>query len=206
MKFLLDTANFNEILKWKNFINGVTTNPIHLKKEGREWSEWLDAFNQFHQDMMLPSNWNIFIQVIEEPDSRLLTSTKFNFNIIWKVTMNKTGFNLAKDMKKKDFAVCSTTVYDLAQLNFALENNFDFSMVYFHKNEDKEFLYNALAYRERFHDDKDTNLCAASFRTKNEIIEAMRSGIEYATVRPEHMELLYQNRQALEDYGELYGE
>lgn len=203
MKFLLDTANIDEILKWKNFITGVTTNPLHLENEGATWEEWLDEFSKVHSFEMLSKNWDIFIQINEDPN--IQDFTKFDFNIIWKVSMNQPLFNLAKNLKDKEYSVCATTVYDLAQLNFALENSFDYSMVYYHKNEDKEFLYDALAYRERFHIDKDTKLVAASFRTKNEIIEAMRMGIEYATVRPEHMELLYTNRQAREDYQELYG-
>jgi len=205
MKFFLDTANFDEIKKWKNFIEGVTTNPLRLEEEGIEWFEWLDEFKEVQEVSLLPSTWNVFIQVLEEPDAGLLMSENFNFNITWKVTMNHNGYNISKSLKNKDYSVCATTVYDLAQLNFALENNFDYSMVYYHKNEDKDFLYRALSYRDQYHSDKDTKFVAASFRTKEEIIQVMKSGIEYATVRPEHLELLYTNRQSREDYKELYG-
>lgn len=200
MKFFLDTANIDEIEKWAPLIEGVTTNPLHLKEEKMSVNEWLSTFADRQMHNKLSENFKVFIQTVSHP-----TNPKkiYKFDIVWKISMNEEGFNLAKEMVKI-YHVCSTTVYDLAQLNFALENNFHYSMVYCHKNDNKQFLYDALQHKKLFPESK-TKLVAASFRTKDEIIEVMKSGIEYATVRPEHLEMLYQNRQATEDYKELYG-
>lgn len=204
MKFFLDTANIDEIEKWASFIEGVTTNPLHLKEEKMSSNEWLSAFADRQIHAKLSENFKVFIQTTSNPPTEYpkLFENSFKFDVVWKISMNDTGYNLVKEMIKI-YNVCSTTVYDLAQLNFALENNFHYSMVYCHKNENKQFLNEALQHKLLFPESK-TKLIAASFRTKEEIIVAMKSGIEYATVRPEHLEILYQNRQATKDYKELY--
>ena len=197
MKFLLDTANLDSIQEWLPHIDGVTTNPLHLKNENMDNVEWLNKFIDRFKSQ-IPTDFKVFIQIEKYHKFGIA-----DLNVIWKISMYRPGFELAKRLMKQEQKVCGTTIYDLAQLNFVLENDFDFSMVYYHKNENKQFLYEALHHRSFFETSK-TKLCAASFRTKEEIIEAMKSGIEYATVRPEHLETFYQNRQVAEDYKELY--
>lgn len=194
MKIILDTANKQQIEKYSSLLDGVTSNPFLLKDE--ELTPW--SFLDMTKDWPF---WR-FVQINNfqqfEEIHKKFDSTK----IVYKVTMNwPHGFNLAKKIRETGAYVASTTMYDIVQLNNAIELGLDWSMVYLAKNEDEHFLEEAVELKEKTN--SNIKLVAASFRTKNDVKRAIKSGIEYATIPPHVLELALFNNQVDADYDKL---
>lgn len=196
MKYILDTADFEKIEKYLHIIDGVTSNPILLEKANKTKEEFLEYMEQF--------NVMRFVQVFEFSEFEKLYR-KFNSNnyeLIFKVALKyPEGVNLIQDIKNlyPDAKIASTMMYDIVQLNNAIELGCDYSMVYISKNENEEFLEEAVELGKR----SNIKLVGASFRTKNDVKRAIRSGIEYSTISPEVLDKALKNDQVEIEYSNL---
>jgi transaldolase len=193
MKIFLDTADPKLIDKYKNYVEGVTSNPILLRRVNNTPQQFYDANKETFN--------NIFIQVhsIEE-FNKLNVQNK----CIYKVPMIKDNISLIKEIKNKGHRVCATTVYDIFQFNLACILKCDFCIVLHHKNDDDNFLKKCVIVKE----DKDfkTEIVAASFRTKKEVMDAILIGADWATIPPKVLEDCLNNKQAIidiKDYMEM---
>lgn len=196
MKYFLDTANIQEIKKWINIIEGVTTNPFHLKKENLTASEF------YKQTYSLLKNKKIFFQVSSIEDINKIKKDVPLFsknNIIYKIPMHKKYFDLIYTLKNtcKKNLVASTTIYDITQINQAIEFGCDYTMVYYHKNNNKELLQQAYDLKNKTN--SNIQLVGASFRSKEEVDQSIFNGMDYATVRPETLESIFYNDQLEEE-------
>lgn len=181
MKYILDSANIDLIKKWQKNIKGVTTNPALLHKEGLSAIDFIRKTKEFNMIKFIPVfNESDLEKIIAENDS----------NIIFKVSMAPEFFDLIKKIKDMKLPVAATTVYDIVQLNQAIELECDFSMVYIAKNENSNFLFEASKLLN-----KGTKLVGASFRTKNEVKEAILSGMDYSTISDEILDKVFFNAQ-----------
>jgi len=110
MKYFLDTADIKEITKWKNYIEGVTSNPQILKEANLTTEEF---YNRVRKDFS-----NIFVQVDN--------NTEVNLNrgiakIIYKVPLVPPTIDLLKNLMLRGERTCGTITYDLIQFNLACE-------------------------------------------------------------------------------------
>lgn len=192
MKIILDTANIKDIKEWHSLIGAthITTNPHLLKKEGIDSQE---KFIKFVEEIEATIDSPvIFFQCITKEDVTLLKSledrlTKF----VAKVTMLPEFYPVIKKAQKLNVPTAATTCYDLIQIHQACEFDMDYSMVYFAKNENGFLLTEAVEMYNSY--DYKTGLVAASFRTKRDVMLAIKSGIEFATVPPSVLEEVYKN-------------
>lgn len=212
MRYFLDTADIDQVKKWIDIIDGVTTNPHLLDKSGIRAVDFIQAAEQVasdHRDFL-----NVFVQIRNEQDFEQFNTFELArqnpddnedtyVNIIYKVSMHPNLFPIMKKLKEAQRKICATTIYDIVQLNQAIEMKFDYSMVYLNKNENDSFLEEALKYKWENHFKSSISLVAASFRSRNDVIRAIKSGIDYATVRPEHLELAFSNAQVERDIKDL---
>lgn len=209
MKYLIDTADVNEIRKWKYYVEGVTTNPILLNKINiKSFLEEMDGIKE---------NFNVFIQVhtLKEYDDLVLIKRTLHLknNIIAKIPlMYSQGYELLKKIKEiykynsqMLIPITGTITYDLIQLHQAFELGCDYCIVLIHKNENPLFLEEALKLRKTNSNYNRTKLIGASFRTKDEISRALLSGIQYATLSPKTFKLIFNNEQTNKDWREIYG-
>lgn len=200
MNYFLDSVNPEEIEKFSNIISGVTSNPLLLKKQGLSVDDFLEYMKQY-PDMLK------FVQVFTYGEFKRIVNT-FDFilpTIVFKVALKyPEGFDLAQQIKafqsknQGKFKISATMMYDLIQLNNAFELGLDFSMVYIAKNDCDEFLEQAMGVFEKL--SPPTKLVAASFRTKNDVKRAIRSGIHYATVPADVLEKSLSNAQVELDW------
>jgi transaldolase len=89
-------------------------------------------------------------------------------------------------------------MYDIVQLNNAIELGCDYSMVYIAKNENEYFLEEAMELKDKTN--SNIHLVAASFRTKNDVKRAIKSGVEYSTIPPRILDISLKNLQVENDY------
>lgn len=205
MNIILDTSDIKSIRKWSKLlspkVNSITTNPKLLKEAGINSKEkFIEFINQVSDFIGHPT---IFFQCFSEDDIHNLISIRNDVSgietveIVAKIAMHPKYFNLVEKAKNHKFITAATTCYDLVQIHQACEFEMDYSMVYFAKNENESLLYDAVKMKRDYN--YNTTLVAASFRTKKDIINAIKSGIDSATIRPETLEKGFENNNVVSD-------
>jgi len=189
MKYFIDSANIDDIKKWLPLIEGVTVNPFLLVKEGINIIDFLNITKDLKIKKFIP------ISSIEHYE---YIKARCGNDFICKVSIMPEYYSLIKGLKKRKIEVAATTVYDIIQLNQAIELSCDYSMVYIAKNEDESFLHNAGKI-----DRKKTLLVGASFRTKNHVKNAIMAGMDYSTISPEVLALAFFNENANSEIGKM---
>lgn len=198
MKYILDTASQNEIEKYLHIIDGVTSNPILLEKEGQTPDDFLKYMQQY--------NIKRFVQIfsLKEFEEIYRNFESDNYELIFKVALKyPEGVNLVQQIKNlyPNAKISATMMYDIVQLNNAIELGCNYSMVYLAKNENENFLEEAIKLRDN--SNSNIKLVAASFRTKNDVKRAIKSGIEYSTITPEVLKKALLNDQVELEYSNL---
>jgi transaldolase len=178
MKFLLDTADLKEIERYAKFIDGVTTNPIILKRNNTDSKTFYSNIRQQVHE--------VFIQI----DSFKDVFTAYN-QIVYKIPLMPEKYSLIGELKKRGYRICGTTTYDIFQFQRACDLGCEFCIVLCHKNEDKKFLAKCNLIKEKYK--YETKIVAASFREKLEVEKAILIGADFITLRPETMKLCLTN-------------
>jgi len=188
MKYLIDAADSKEIIRWQNYIEGITTNPHILKNFNSTIEDFYNKFKSFG---------DIFVQVNDILDINLNIS-----NIIYKVPLVLPTIELLRSLVLRGRRTCGTITYDLIQFNLACELGCEFCIVLNAKNENTNFLEDCVAVRDKYN--FKTKIIAASFREKKDVMHAIRQGADYATITPEVMEKCFINEYAMKDYINFY--
>lgn len=192
MKYFIDTADITEIIKWKDYVDGVTTNPLLLKKANTE----IPAFVLRMAEMFN----NIFLQ-IDDINEITEEANAAKGRMIYKVPLIKKKFGLIKKLvDTPGIRVCGTTTYDLIQFHKACDLGCDYCIVLICKNENDNFIDHCVRVKHNYN--YNTKIIAASFREKADVIFAIMAGADYATVPPAVLDKCFTNHQALSDYKE----
>jgi len=194
MKYFIDTADQNEINKWEKQIDGITSNPTLLKKANTNSIE-------FH-DTNIENFTDVFIQITSfEETEKYSDQTIFKVPLL--ITKDFNGFSLLKSLVRTGKRACATITYDLFQFDYACEVGSEYSIVLCSKNTDKFFLMECMELKEK--NNYKTKVIAASFRTHEDIKEAVELRANYATIPPGLMEGIFTNLDVVTDYNKFYG-
>ena len=195
MEFFLDTASISEIIKWEQFgvVNGVTTNPTLLSKEGKE------PFEQIKQ----------ITSIVKGPVSAEVTSTKFesmisqgkqlskiNNNIVVKVPATEDGFLAAKEFVSNSIKCNITLTFDPAQaIPFCLLPVNYISLIV---GRTEDFGINDINRIKQLRGiiknmNTQTEILVASIRNSHHLIESIISEADAITVPPNTWNNIYQN-------------
>jgi len=196
MKYFLDTADQDEIDKWKNHIVGVTSNPILLDRANRSEVDFYDTNEDLFE--------NVFIQ-IRNINNHVRSNSG---NIVYKIPMIRTngfdGYHMLRTLTRAGIRTCATIVYTFQQFDYACNLGAEFSIVLHHKNENYGFVYRCVDLKERM--GYETKIIAASFRRPEQVNECIHTGVDFCTVPALLMEDLFAHDKTLEDYNQFYGE
>lgn len=192
MKYFLDTADFKEITKWENYIEGVTSNPQILKDVNLTAEEFYSIYKKLK---------NVFIQI--DNNSKMNLNYRPS-NLIYKVPLVPPTIDLLKNLTARGERTCGTITYDLIQFNLACDLGCEFCIVLNAKNENTKFLEECVKVRDKYN--FETKIIAASFREKTDVINAIRQGADYASVPPKVMDKCFTNEYAMKDYINFYGD
>lgn len=215
MKFFLDTAEINDIEKWQDIICGVTTNPTKISNNPSTIKTFINTVFDISENIK-----NVFFQVgkDEELENLLAIYDEINNkydslidrNIIVKVPLVfPKGYRLlsnvirAKESRKSfdnhiKLEICGTFTYDIIQLNHAKESGLDWAIVLNSKNQNEDFSSEAITYFN------DIKLIGASFRTRGDVLNMLKLGYEYVTVRPDVLSDVFNHIQAEKDWHQFY--
>ena len=184
MKFFLDTANIEDIKEINSWgvIEGVTTNPSLIAKEGRVFEEVIDEISK----------------IIDGPVSAEVVSTdadgmvkegrilsKIKENVIIKIPMTEEGLKATSILSKENIKTNVTLVFSASQAILAARAGATYVSPFLGRLDDigvsSKALIEEISTIFRNYN-IETKIIAASIRNTTHIVDSMLAGADIATV------------------------
>ena len=193
MKFFVDTANIEDIEKLipTGFVDGVTTNPSLIAKQGADMAETIK---------------NI-CSIVNGPVSAEVTATKFTKmleegeylaslakNVAVKVPLTVDGLKTCKSLRTKGIMVNVTLCFSAAQALLAAKAGASFISPFVGRLDDigekgMDLIEDIVIMYENYA--FETEVLVASIRTKQHVIDSAVIGAHVATLPPKVIYELY---------------
>lgn len=217
MKYYLDTANIDEIVKYNKTVglSGVTTNPSILKKEGK-----IDFFKRMKEIQNIIGDKELHIQVVGEKTEDILEDAyrlcnELGNNIYVKVPVTENGLEAMRVLKEKDYNVTATAIYTQFQGTLAISVGVDYIAPYYNRMLDLNIPANdvvrslvEITSRDNIH----TKVFGASYKNITQIDVSAKLGVEHFTFGAELFEKAFSNssvnsavNQFSSDFYSVYG-
>ena len=195
MKFFIDTANIEEIKKLipTGFVDGVTTNPSLIAKQGADMASTIKAI----------------CSIVKGPVSAEVTATEFPKmheegiylaslakNVAVKVPLTADGLQTCKALREQRIKVNVTLCFSAAQALLAAKAGATFISPFVGRLDDigekgMDLIDDIVVMYENY--GFDTEVLVASVRTKQHIIDAAVIGAHIATLPPKIIYDLYEH-------------
>ena len=195
MKFFLDTANISEIeeLIPSGLVNGVTTNPSLIAKNGNDMAETIKKI----------------CSLVSGPVSAEVTATDYNTmleeglylsslakNVAVKVPLTPAGLKTCKSLREKNIMVNVTLCFSAAQALLAAKVGATFISPFVGRLDDigekgMDLISDIVIMYENY--GFDTEVLVASVRTTQHLIDASVIGAHVATLPPKVIHELYKH-------------
>ena len=195
MKFFIDTANIEEIenLVPTGFVDGVTTNPSLIAKQGDDMAKTIKAI----------------CSIISGPVSAEVTATEYSKmleegeylaslakNVAVKVPLTVDGLKTCKALREKDTMVNVTLCFSAAQALLAAKAGATFISPFVGRLDDigekgMDLIEDIVVMYENYA--FDTEVLVASVRSKQHLIDAAIIGAHVATLPPKVIYELYEH-------------
>ena len=195
MKFFVDTANIEEIEKLipTGFVDGVTTNPSLISKQGTDMAETIKAI----------------CSIVKGPVSAEVTATEFSTmleegkylaslakNVVVKVPLTFDGLKACKALREQGTMVNVTLCFSAAQALLAAKSGATYISPFVGRLDDigekgMDLIEDIVVMYENY--GFDTEVLVASVRTKQHIIDAAVIGAHVATLPPKVIYDLYEH-------------
>lgn len=191
MKIFIDTANLNEIKKAKalGLVDGVTTNPTLLAKEG-EPAESL--IRKISKEVEGPVNVEVTGLTCEEIVKEARVLSTWGNAIVIKIPINPEGLKAVRLLSTEGIQTNVTLLFSPSQAILAAKAGATYICPFIGRLDDISFngLELIRQIREIFenYDEIKTRLIVASVRNPLHVIEAARMGAEIVTIPPAILE------------------
>ncbi|UUV98654.1 fructose-6-phosphate aldolase [Vagococcus luciliae] len=209
MEFLLDTINLETIRLYNDCleIDGVTSNPSIVKKEGRV------DFYQHMKDIrqVIGFDKTLHVQVIGKTYEEMMTDAKaliseIDSDIYIKVPTTLDGLKVMKELKKMEIGVTATAIYSTFQGIMAINVGADYIAPYYNRMENlgvqsSEVLLELSEVIKT--SQSSTKILAASFKNVLQVNSAISAGAHAVTIGPDILDNglnLVSVDQAVEDF------
>ena len=188
MKYLLDTANIENIQKYIEIlsIDGITSNPSIVKREGK-----VAFFNHFKTiRTIIGFDRSLHVQVTSKDCEGMLEDAQtildnIDQQVFVKIPVTLEGLKAMKILKARGVQVTATAVYSKAQAFLALEAGADTIAPYFNRiqnlgNDPKDLIQSLSMMIDK--NQYPCKILAASFKTMDQVNEAFEAGAHTATM------------------------
>ena len=195
MRILLDTANLDDIRYFNTYypIEGVTTNPTILSKEGGDPIAQLKAIREIigeEKELHIQVTETEFDKIIEE--ARAIVDT-FGINTFVKIPVTDVGLRVTKYLSDRGIGVTVTAVLTAAQAMLASNAGASYVAPYISRSENlcADGVGTVADIAEIFEvSGTDTQILAASFKTAKEVLDVAVEGCHAATIGSSIMKML----------------
>jgi len=184
MKFFIDTGNVDEIREAASLgiLDGVTTNPSLIAKEGRDFQEVL-------RDIVSLVNGPISAEVTSTVHEEMLDQgrelAKIHPNIVIKVPLTKSGLQTCKRLRQEDIRVNVTLCFSASQALLAAKAGASYISPFIGRLDDISHDGMELIRQIRVIYDNygfETEILAASIRHPLHVVDAALAGADVATI------------------------
>ncbi|NLB19576.1 MAG: fructose-6-phosphate aldolase [Clostridium sp.] len=184
MKYFIDTANVEEIKKAAELgiIDGVTTNPSLIAKEGRVFEEVIKEITGIIDGPISAEVVSIDAEgMVKEADELV----KIHENVVIKVPMTAEGLKATHMLSEKNIKVNVTLIFSATQALAAAKAGAAFVSPFVGRLDDigingmdlvEEIMYIFKSYGLR------TEVIVASIRNRNHLTQAALAGADIATI------------------------
>lgn len=184
MKIFIDTANVEEIRKATDWgvIDGVTTNPSLVAKEGREFTELIREVVSIIDG---PISVEVISTDVEGMVKEAVELSEWSSNIVVKIPMIPEGLKAVKVLSAKKIKTNVTLVFSVNQALLAAKAGATYVSTFVGRLDDigHEGMQIVREMVEIFNIyDFSTEVIAASIRHPLHVIEAAKAGAHVATV------------------------
>lgn len=184
MKYFVDTANVEEIRKAAELgiIDGVTTNPSLLAREGREFKEVIKEITEIVDG---PISAEVISLEAKGMVSEALELSTLHKNIVIKVPMTAEGIKATSILSKQGIRVNVTLVFSVTQALAAAKAGAAYVSPFIGRIDDigsngidliEEIMFIFRNYGI------ETEVIAASIRNRNHLSQAAIAGADVATI------------------------
>ena len=195
MKFFVDTANIEEIEKLipTGFVDGVTTNPSLIAKQGDDMAETIKAICSIVKGPVSAEvTAKEFSKMVEE--GKYLASLAKNVAV--KVPLTVDGLKACKALRDQGTMVNVTLCFSAAQALLAAKAGATFISPFVGRLDDigekgMDLIEDIVVMYENYA--FDTEVLVASVRTKQHLIDAAIIGAHVATLPPKVIYELYEH-------------
>jgi transaldolase len=215
MKFFLDTANLDELKKGANWgiVDGVTTNPTLIAKEGRAIEEQVrmicDIVNGDISAEVVATEYSAML-----PEGRRLA--KIHKNIVVKCPLTRDGIRACKELSSEGIRVNVTLCFTAGQALLAAKAGAYFISPFVGRLDDVGYngmdLIRSITQIYRNYGFK-TQVLAASLRSPTHVIDSALAGAHIGTMPFKVMDMLFNHPltdkgldQFLKDYHKVFQE
>ena len=185
MRLLADTANIKEleILKNKNLIEGVTTNPSIISKEGKDGIKILRAITELLPDMP------VFGQVVGETVEDMVADGKrinsAGDNMVVKIPANYHGVEAIARLSELGIKTCATSILTAAEAVLCAQAGATYVAPYTGQNDiigykGVDTLSQISTVYKKLN--IDTKILAASIEKSQEIVDYFMAGADCLTL------------------------
>lgn len=186
MELILDTGNIEEIKDLYTYlcIDGVTTNPSIVSKEGKDFATLVKEI-----DEIVEENTPIHAQVVstkfEDMMEEALYINSIRKNMYIKVPVTKDGLRAIKELKKQGVKVTATAIFTAHQGFLAAKAGADYVAPYVNRIDNisgdgvavvSELVNILNTYNF------NTKVLAASFKNAQQVLDLMKVGVHSVTV------------------------
>lgn len=184
MKFFIDTANIEEIRKtWETgIIDGVTTNPSLLAKEGKEP---LSLLRQICEIVNGPVSAEALSLQYEEMVREAIELSKIHPNIVVKIPMTEDGLRAVRKLSEEGIKTNVTLVFSPTQALLAAKAGANYVSPFVGRLDDishsgMELIKDIQMIFGNY--DFQTEVIVASIRNPLHVLEAAKMGADIATI------------------------
>jgi transaldolase len=202
VKIFIDTANLNEIKKAKalGLVDGVTTNPTLLAKEG-EKTETL--IRKIWEEVRGPVNVEVIGTTCDEMVKEARVMAAWGDEIVIKIPINLEGLKAVKILSGEGIRTNVTLVFSASQAILAAKAGATYVCPFLGRLDDISF--NGLDLIQQIrgiyvnYEEIETRIIVASIRNPLHVIEAGLMGAEIVTIPPAVLEQM--SKHPLTDKG-----
>lgn len=183
MRYLIDTANFDEIKEALDLgAVGITANPSMYLKEN------IDFYNFLHKANDLGSNF-LSAEVLGDSVEEMLLDVEkilaINKDIVIKVNFNKISLKLVNILSKRGVKTAVTLIFNVNQATLAINAGADYIFPFIGRNDEigddgLEIISNICDYIH--FNNYDTKVVAASIKNLHHLKSAALIGVDYVAV------------------------
>ncbi len=193
MKFFLDTANIDKIIYYTSLglVNGVTTNPSLVAKEGKEF---LPAIKEILKIVDGPVSVEVIGSTSIEMIKEAREFSKLGKNVVVKIPFTKEGIKATQVLSKENIKINMTLIFSASQALIAAKSGASYVSPFIGRLDD--ISYEGIELVEEIKTIFDnynfkTEIIVASVRSPKHVVQAALIGADIATIPPDVLDLMF---------------